>query len=310
MGLLGSIGNFAANAATGGLYGGIKGAVQGYHSGGIDGALTGYLGGHLAGTLGLPGGNGDNAGGASGGFNPPKFNEAADAPEIGGLRDMISGMKGPQSVDAGPGFTPDNSTYQGQVYKAQDFSGPLAEFNTMRQQTNQDFNQQQSAQQDATARRFAAMGNLNSGAYAKASQSGDLALNQEREKSLNQIGFNEAQQRRNLQQQEQNKVFQSGEANQGRRFQFGQTQSQRNFEGEQTATQRRLQAQEFNTGQQNDFNKFKEQAGAQVAQMDAQQRQFQEQLAQDQYQGELNRYTQQHSGGLLGSGGILGTGLG
>lgn len=187
------------------------------------------------------------------------------------LAGITSGIKAPTALSA---------------YTAKDMSSvDLPQFDKARDLTSQSLNSQQQSTSDAMQRRFAAMGNLNSGAYIKAAQVGDQQANESRANALAGIGIQEANTRTGLQQQEAQKEFQSGES-----------------------------TKQFNAGQSNQFQQWSTGLGVEnaskVAQLDLSYKQAQQQEADDLYQANMNAYQAKHSGGLLGSGGILGTGIG
>lgn len=188
-----------------------------------------------------------------------------------GMNDLINGLQAPKDIEG---------------YSAKDMSKEsLPEFDQARNLTSQSLNSQKQGSEDAMQRRFAAMGNLNSGSYIKAAQVGDQQANEARGNAMAGIGVQEAQTRRNLQQQESQKEFQSGE-----------------------------NAKTFNAGQRNQFQQFKTGLSAdsygKISQLDLAYKQLQQQQADDAYQARMNEYQAKHSGGLLGAGGILGTGIG
>ena len=168
----------------------------------------------------------------------------------------------------------------GDLYKGKDFSGSLPEFDTIRANARSMANAEKSGAMEALARKYAAMGNLNSGSYIKQSRLTDQGYNQAASKMLADIGAQEAQQRRALQQAEGNKEFQSREAYNAAKRQEGQNV----FEN---ATKLRAL----------DLALFK-------ANQEAQDSAFNAEMAN--YQA---RYSEKNTGGLLGGGGFLGTGL-
>lgn len=188
-----------------------------------------------------------------------------------GMNDLINGLQAPKEV---------------QGYSAKDMSNAaLPEFEQARNLTSQSLNAQKQGSDDAMQRRFAAMGNLNSGAYIKAAQVGDQQANESRGNAMAGIGMQEAQTRRGLQQQEAQKEFQSGE-----------------------------QAKMYNAQAGNQFQQFKTGLSAdsmgKVASLDLAYKGMQQQAADDAYQARMNEYQAKHSGGLFGAGGFLGVGVG
>jgi hypothetical protein len=134
----------------------------------------------------------------------------------------------------------------------------------------------QTAQQgrDAMTRRFAALGGLNSGAAIKALERADNTANEQREAGLAEIDAREGQNQ-----------FAAEEADKVRAFQ-----------GNQAAIDRAMQQKAF------DF-----QTGAQFNLQKDQLRLAQEESA---FNRRMARHQMENSGGLLGGGGFLGTGIG
>ena len=97
----------------------------------------------------------------------------------------------------------------GQVYQAKENAAALPEYDYLRRKTTEQSTQANATAQDALKRRFAAMGNLNSGSYIKQAQIQDESSDVSRQNALQDIGFQEAQSKRELDTQEQQKVFQS-----------------------------------------------------------------------------------------------------
>lgn len=198
--------------------------------------------------------------------NVPNYLNQPMNPELKGLQDQYQNLQ----------YTPETKSYQ-----AQDFSGALPEYDSVRDQAKQTSNTQNQGSQEALQRRFAAMGGLNSGSYIKASQMQDQSTAQNLNSSLNNIGFQEAQQRRQLQTQEGQKAYQSQEAVKGRNAQLGAQYQLAGLEGQ-----------------------------SKMASLDLGYKQAQQEAAGDQYTAALNSYQALHTGGLLGSGGFVGTGIG
>ncbi len=223
-------------------------------------------------TLGLFSGGSKNNGipGA-----PQNYINGPESQPASALADTLSGiqsnLKAPTALSA---------------YTAKDMSTTdLPQYDIARTQENQSLNSTAQGNSDAMQRRFAAMGNLNSGAYIKASQVGDQQANEAKANAMAGINMQEAGARTSLQQNEANKEFQSGES-----------------------------TKQFNAGQSNQFQQFNANLGSEnaskVSSLDLAYKSAQQQAADDQYQAAMNGYQAMHSGGLLGSGGFLGTGIG
>lgn len=220
-----------------------------------------------------------------GGTNPPKINTQPgtdfNAPMSDSLKNLegtVNGMKNP--YDTGPSPL--------SAYVAKDFSQPLPEYDQVRNQTSMQLNAQNQSNQDAMSRRFAAMGGQNSGAYVKAAQIGDQQANETRANAMNQIGMQESQARRALQQGEATKEFQSGE-------------STKQFNANQATQYKQLS---------NQFNQSLFENNSKIAQLDMAQKQAVADSQATNFNADMANWQAQRSGGLLGAGGFLGTGLG
>lgn len=161
-------------------------------------------------------------------------------------------------------------------YKRRDNSGPLAEFDYNRNKLGEQFNTQQQAGGEAISRRFAALGNMGSGSAIKAQQIHNQNTAKARGDAFAGLGAEESKARRSLDETENQREFQVG------------------MQNNQTANQ---------------FQQFKAGEGSKLSALDLQHRQMEQQRRQDAYQNDLNQYKQKNSGGLLGGGGFLGTGL-
>lgn len=248
------------------------------------------------------------------GFGPPNYFSNPMDPKLQAMRDRLNKMQAPNSVSFSKStHTPETFTPDTKAYQAKDYSGALPEYDAIRSQTQRTLNAQGQGAQDAIQRRFARMGNLNSGAYVKAAQLQDQTTAQTTADALNRIGFEESQARRGLQQAEDAKVFQSTEALAGRNFQGQQATLGRNFEALQAAAARNAQAELqtnlFNAQQANQFNQWQFEADTKLDAMDLAIKQQQQAAAEAAFNAAMATYQAEHSGGLLGAGGVLGLGL-
>jgi hypothetical protein len=172
------------------------------------------------------------------------------------------------------------------AYQQSDASKAM--YSTAQNNLKSTLSQARSQSQDALQRRLAALGNLNSGAGIKQVENLDSDLaRQEADANLN-LSTQQAQ-------SEEAKGFQASQAAQGR-----------NFAREQ-----------YNAGIPFQFGQFQFDAQSKMAQLGLQGAQFgmsqdafdwQKQI--DEYNKKLGAYQAGHSGGLLGGGGFLGTGIG
>ena len=235
----------------------------------------------------------------------------AGNPNSSALRQMLGNMQGPTAVNAGS-VDPSNLSVDGSSYQAKDMSNAaLPQYDAMRQRLQSQYSQNQGQAQDALDRQFAASGG-GPGNGAQAKQTENLAASTEAAKSNDLQGINaqEAQTRQQLQQQENQNAFQSQEATKGRVLQGQEFNLGQQNQAAQFNTQEGLQAGEFNTGQQQAFNQFQFGAGSSLAQLDQGYQEANEQAANDAFNQSTANFTSKHSGGVLGGGGFLGTGLG
>lgn len=287
------------------------------------GAVAGGLPGFLIGS-GVGSGNSNGMPDAS---SIPNYYSQPMNSELSGIQSQVNGLQAPTPVTATD--TPQEGAYQaqgpfkdtGSTYQAKDYSNADLGYGAVQNQATQKLNTQNSGAQDAIQRRFAAMGNLNSGAYAKSAQMQDQSNAENVASTDTSIGFQQAQARNTMNQAEQNKEFQSGEAANQRGFAGQQAVNQENFQGSEDVANRNLQssqanasrdmqASEFNTGNQMKNQEFQIGESGQLAGMDLGYKNAEQNQAEDQYNAQMNSYQAMHSGGLLGAGGFLGTGLG
>lgn len=240
--------------------------------------------------------------------------------QVGQVKTTPLGMEGPAQADT--------STYQdafnsdvGQAYQAKKIQGPLPEYDYLRNKANEQINQASSAAQDAIQRRFASMGALNSGAAIKSQQLQQENTDKQKADTLQGIGFQEAQARRALENEEAQKEYQSqealkgrkfsaDEASLGRRFSADQAKQARNFEAQQQVLQRNMQREFFNADQQFKNDVFKFESGTKIQGLEQAWQQFELDKENTDYNKEQNEWTKRHSGGLFGAGGFLGLGFG
>lgn len=162
------------------------------------------------------------------------------------------------------------------------------QFDVARERAAQRSSADAQATTGAIQRRFASMGGLNSGASIKAQQIAQQQAQAQREDAI--AGVDAAQQQY---------AEQLAESERGRAFQASQSGLDRGFQGEQNALARALQARQLDM-QGTQFDK----------QFDLQGRQFDFQKDESAFNRRLAKYQAGRSGGLLGGGGFLGTGIG
>lgn len=254
--------------------------------GDVGGAIGGFSGGLPGFLLGRSIGGGRNP------FSPSPFDTAYKPQQYlnGPMSDSASALQRRLNSMQMPGHIAAPDEIKG--YNAKDYSGSLPEYDQVRQQTSQNLNAQTQSNQDALDRKFAANGMSNSGAAVKALQVNNQQAGENRAQAMNNIGFQEAGTRRQLQQGEENKAFQSGE--------------QAKYYNAQAKTHN----SEYNNQLDFQNNQFQFDANSKIAGLDLAFRQAQQQSADSEFNAAMESYRAQHTGGLLGSGGILGTGIG
>jgi hypothetical protein len=124
------------------------------------------------------------------------------------------------------------------------------------------------------------------------------------------LDLEEAKTRRSLQEAEANKEFQSGETSKGYTFQAGQGNAAREFAANQFNAGQSSEAQRFNSQMGQQANQFKFEANAKIASLDMAWREAQLEAQNNEFNKALSEWQAKHSGGLLGGGGFLGTGIG
>jgi hypothetical protein len=222
---------------------------------------------------------------------------------------------------------------------------PLDEYELLRKRALQQANAQTQAQDDALKRRFAAMGQLNSGASIKQMQLNAQAGAERADQAQEGISIAEAQERQRRKEVTEGRDFASGEAQKqrdftsaeskiGREWQTGERLSSQSFASQQAAEQRgwqtkeneinrKLQGDMFDRGQEmqklladrdSDFREkaFDFEKGSKMDQMKLAWEQFYEEQRTTAFNKKIAEWEQQQAGrgiigGLLGSGGVFGT---
>lgn len=173
---------------------------------------------------------------------------------------------------------------------------PIAKrFEGHRKMANQRAEANRQNSQDALKRRFASMGALNTGSAIKAQQLADQSSAQQKEQAMLDIDSQE-QAAREVQ---ANRDFQAGEAEKQRSFAAGEAEKQRSFTGKQADIDRVFQDKVFN------FDKE-----SKLKQLDLQAQDLSLRREENEFNKRLARYQAGQTGGLFGSGGFLGTGIG
>lgn len=193
------------------------------------------------------------------------------------LRNQLSSFQSPEALKSeSVAMAPDRKIEENPIYAM------------ARQRAQQNAQNNIQGNIGALNRRFAAMGNLNSGAAIKASQQirdqGQQALSGDLQ---------------NIEAQSAGDVLQRKEAEQGRNFQAQQAAVGRNF-------QRELQ----NKNQEFQNQVFQFDSNSKLAALDNELTRTGLEADAQEFNKRMQRYQAGHSGGLFGGGGFLGTGIG
>lgn len=292
-----------------GLFGSTGFLGLGNTGGAIAGSLLGGPIGALA-ASGAGSGGGPNTSAFEGN---PNLSQYGPAPGSSALTSSMNAMKAPGQVSADTtGFTPDAGTFTPNAYQAKDMSNTaLPQYDAIRNRLNAQYAQTQDTAQTGLDRQFAASGG-GPGNGAEAKQTENLASDVAKQKGqdLQSLNAQEAQTRTDLQNQENQKAFQSGESQKGMQFEFGQNQLNRTQAGAEAASAEKLSAGEFNSQMGMQYNQNMFDNSAKISGLDMQWDQAQAEANNNAYNKALSDFQAQHSGGLLGGGGFLGTGFG
>lgn len=142
-------------------------------------------------------------------------------------------------------------------------TGPIKEYDMMRQRAAQRADASAQQGREALQRRFAAMGGLNSGSAIKAQQLGSEAAARQKEDAIGGIDMAEQQER-----------SRRDEVLAGRDFQASEAQKQRDFAGEESARARNMQRETFNADMAFKDQVFRFDRDSKLRQLDQADRQF------------------------------------
>lgn len=184
-------------------------------------------------------------------------------------------------------------------YKAKAITGPLPEYSAIRQRVANQANAAKDTANDALTRRYAAMGGMGSGAFVKQQQQLLSDAEDKKAEQLMGVDTQEAAERRALQSAEDNKEFQSAEALKSRALQRDVFNADQSFK-----------IGSFNADQSFRDKVFRFDSKSKLAQLQLAAEQADRDSQDSEFSKELALYQQKHTGGLLGAGGFLGTGLG
>lgn len=176
-----------------------------------------------------------------------------------------------------------------------DPQGSGSPYDYLRNKATQDAGNQQAQGLDAITRRYAAMGNLNSGAYTKAIEDNSRTAANASQNAQGQIDMAE-----NAQALPYAQLAQQGS-------QFSQSLSAQLSEAEKTRGQQESQYGRTLGEQQSEFG---QEMPLKQQQLDLEARQQNIDKEANNINERLGTYQAHHSGGLLGGGGFLGSGLG
>lgn len=211
-----------------------------------------------------------------------------------------------KSISAMPkynGISEIKSTFTPDAYKAKDMSqAAMPQYDAIRARLNTQYNQTQQQSQEAIDRQFAAMGGGPGGAQIKQTENLASSIAKQKGDDLNSISAQEAQARQDLQNQENQKEFQSGETQKG----YG-------FAADQSAKQQELQAMMFDKQMQQGQDQFEKQfnfgANSTIAGLNTAWDQAQAESRNNEFNKQIALHTAKHSGGMLGGGGFMGSGV-
>lgn len=246
---------------------------MGFGLGSLVGAATGGFIGTVA------GGYADGAGGGGGlpgraGYDPER--QRLIGKRIDDLRDQLKG------IPAAKPLGPEGATYQAKQYQ------PGPEFAAERSRVSNQVNAASQTAQDALARRYAAMGGQNGGAFIKQQQQLLSDTADKRAEAMAQVDQKEQALKHEFDQQEAGKEFQSAEAGKARG----------------------LQRETYNSDLDFKDKVFRFDSNSKLAQMQLSFEQADRDAQDQEFNKEMALYQARHTGGLLGAGGFLGSGIG
>ena len=122
----------------------------------------------------------------------------------------------------------------------------LPQYDYLRQRAKQEALAKSQEDDDAIKRRFAAMGQLNSGAAIKTAQQGQIAANKQAADVQNQIGVAEQAEMQRQKEIQDQRDFAAQEAEKGRTFQSLEGEKGRTFQSEEAGKQRLFNQDLFN----------------------------------------------------------------
>lgn len=216
------------------------------------------------------------------------FGNGSEAPPGSeGLNAQFKPGMGSEGIEVPKDPTLNNFDF-GKQYAAKDTAKNLPEFRALRDQVISQKGQGYNDANDAIVRKFASSGNLNSGAALKGLTGAYAQVADQGASASNQLNAEESSIVRALANKEAQREF----------------QSQENFNQKQfgASGQARQEQMALNQGQFENANKLK--------QLDLAVFQAEQAGRESQFNSETAKYGAKHSGGLLGQGGFLGTGMG
>jgi hypothetical protein len=157
--------------------------------------------------------------------------------------------------------------YQLAPYQAKDRSGEaLPQYDAMRTRLNAQYGQAHNKAQDSLDRQFAAAGGgPGNGAQAKQTENLANSIQEQKSRDLEGINLAEAQARYQMQEQEGERAFHSGESDLARRFQAGQNAAQMGMQSDIFNAQSGNQIGMFNAESINKGNQFRFEADSKLA---------------------------------------------
>lgn len=163
-----------------------------------------------------------------------------------------------------------------------------SQFEVLRKRAKQDIGNQTQQEQEGLRRRFASMGNLNSGAAIRAESMAEQAGAERFDKVNENIGMQEIGEKQRRKELEEGRAFATSERQAGQSFVTQQALEQRKFEAEQGGLNR-------------DFQKglADQTAGLQKDALNAQISQFEKQFSEDQDVNDINALIAQVVAGIM-----------
>lgn len=207
--------------------------------------------------------------------------QAQNQSNITSLQNRLAGISAPTTVSP-----------QSVTASAVNAPTSLPQYDLARASQSQSNAADTSTANDALSRKFAALGGGPTGAAIKAQTNQSTQLENSNDQAM--AGINEQEAGQLSQMQQQDSLVNAQNEQQAGEFNASNSQ----------------QAQQFNTQMGQTYQQFGFSANSQIAQLDSSMNQQAQDAATTAFNENLQQYQAEHSGGLLGAGGLLGTGIG